>query len=278
MRRRRCSSTTPLPPLPRRVGNLTGGGGVLKHTLFQAPAPPPADAVAPSTCRARSTRAARRCTARRHARLVPAGPAERADVRGLELGAAAVRGRSPICVPRRRRRGGRRPGVPPGAAVRFEVRSSAGRRRGGAAPGAADLVAGAAAGGRCGALRGRALGRRAAARRGTRKATPILTNRLAAGRLAPAARDDAADLALALWREALCCLKLDEWREAEAASRVLDRHPRPQGALPPRRRARASATSTARSPTCVPRRAGPTKKHPRRARACRAAAAEAGAG
>ena len=38
----------------------------------------------------------------------------------------------------------------------------------------------------------------------------------AAGRLAPAARDDAADLAVALWRnEALCCLKLDEWREAE---------------------------------------------------------------
>ena len=47
----------------------------------------------------------------------------------------------------------------------------------------------------------------------------------AAGRLAPAARDDAADLALALWRnEALCCLKLDEWREAEAAcSRAFDR-------------------------------------------------------
>ena len=105
----------------------------------------------------------------------------------------------------------------------------------------------------------------------------------AAGRLAPAARDDAADLALALWRnEALCCLKLDEWREAEAAcSRVLDRRTNDPKALYRRGVARTrlgdvdGALADLRAASALE----PDDRSIRDALGqCRAAAAEAGAG
>ena len=277
--------------------DLTGDGGVLKRTLFPGTgATPPADAVALLHLQS----AVHPGGAPLHCSLDTAGwyrldlRSALTDVRGLELGAAAMRKGEVaelVCAAPYAfgAAGDADLGVPPGAAVRFEVRlfgwETTGRRE---LPGAAELVAWARRLKAVGAERC-AAGRWADARRLYAEGARVLgdadfdKSAYAAGRLAPAARGDAADLALALWRnEALCCLKLDEWREAEAAcSRVLDRRTQDAKALYRRGVARTrlgdvdGALADLRAASALE----PDDRSIRDALGqCRAAAAEAGAG